>query len=346
MRIARFVAPAVVGAALVSPVAAADDVAGFYKGRQVSLVIGYSAGGGYDQYARLFARHAGNHIPGNPVIVPKNMPGAGSRKAGNWIYSAAPRDGSALATLGQNTALDQALGAKNVEFDVRKFNWLGNIAAVNNVLTVWHTAGVRTVADARQKQIVIGATGATSPSVVYPQVSNNVLGTKFRIIAGYPGSNDIHLAMERGEVNGRGSSSWSSWKASRPDWIRDKKIVFLFQVGVRRHPELPDVPLWSEIPSGEDDRKVLAALSSSIGIGYSIIAPPEVPANRVAALRQAFDKTVADRAFLADAAKQKLDVSPVSGAEVATVAAATANLSPAIVARIKSVMQAKDVSKR
>jgi tripartite-type tricarboxylate transporter receptor subunit TctC len=332
--------------ALAAAEARGDAIGDFYTGKRVTLVIGYTAGGGYDQYARVFARYASRHIPGAPAIVPQNMPGASSRKAANWLYSAAAKDGTALAILGQNTALDQALGEDNVQFDARRFTWIGNMAEVNNVLAVWHTTGVNTIADARQKQLVIGATGASSPSVIYPQVSNYVLGTKFKIIAGYPGSAEIALAMERGEVDGRGSSSWSSWMATKPDWVREKKIVPLFQVGSRRDPAIGDVPLWSDLPQDADDRDVLAALSSSISIGYSIIGPPDIPSARVVALRSAFDTTLRDPAFLAEAKKQKMEINPISGDRVAEVVARTAGMSPAVVARIRGVLEAKDVTEK
>jgi tripartite-type tricarboxylate transporter receptor subunit TctC len=278
--------------------------------------------------------------------VPQNMPGAASRKAANWLYASAPKDGTAIATLGQDTALDQALGEENVQFDVRRFNWLGNIAEVNNTLTVWYTTGVRTVDDATQKPLVIGATGASSPSVIYPQVSNKILGTKFKIIAGYPGSGDINLAMERGEVDGRGSSSWSSWTATKPDWVRDHKIVVLFQVGTRRDPALADIPLWSELATSDEDRQVLNALSSSIAIGYSMIAPPGVPVDRVVALRRAFDETMRDPAFLAEAKKQKMDINPISGDDVFVAVSRTASMPANVIAKIHHVLAPTDVKDR
>jgi tripartite-type tricarboxylate transporter receptor subunit TctC len=323
-----------------------DALSDFYRDKRINLVVGYSSGGGYDQYARVFSRHFGSHLPGNPVVVVQNMPGAASRKAANWLAVTAPKDGTAIATLGQNTALDQALGEANVQFDVRRFNWLGNIAEVNNTLTVWHTTGVRTIADATKNPMTIGASGASSPSVIYPQVSNNVLGTKFKIIAGYPGSNDINLAMERGEVDGRGSSSWSSWTATKPDWVRDHKIVVLFQVGARPDPELAGIPLWSDLAGNNEDREVLQALSSSITIGYSMIAPPDVPADRVSALRLAFMETVKDSEFLAEAAKQRMDVRPIPGDQVAEVVSRTADMSATVVAKIKRAMENKDVKER
>lgn len=337
---------ALLGSVLLFGPAAADETSDFYGGKRINLIIGYSTGGGYDQIARLFARHVGRHVPGQPTTLPQNMPGAASRAAANWLYNTAPKDGTALATLGQNTALDQALGEPNVQFDVRHFNWLGNVSEVNNVLTVWHDKGVKTFAQAKQIPLSIGATGASSPSVIYPQASNMILGSKFRIVSGYPGSSEIMLAMERGEVDGRGSSSWTSWIATRPDWVRDRKIIPLFQIGSRKDPAIGDAPLWSDLAESEDDREVLVALSASITIGYSMIAPPGVPAPRIAALRSAFEKTMRDPQFLAEAKKQDVLINPVAGEEVQNVAIRVANLQPQILARIKEVLATKPLKDR
>ncbi len=204
--------------------ASADGVADFYRGKQINLVIGYGPGGGYDIYARLLGRFIGAHIPGNPTIVPQNMPGAGSRSAANWLALIAPKDGTVIASLSQATPTDQVLDQPGVRFDSRKFNWIGNLSVVNNILFVSAASGVTTIDEAKKKPLAIGASGASSPSVLYPQVSNNLLGTKFKIISGYPGGGDINIAVERHEVDGRGSDSWASLKSTHPDWIRDHTI--------------------------------------------------------------------------------------------------------------------------
>src|SRR3954471_11255120 len=227
--------------------AAADPIEDFYRGKRINLVIGYGVGGGYDVYARLLARFLGEHIPGKPTIVPQNMPGAGSRGAANWLARVAPKDGSVLAVLSQGTAIDQALGQPGVQFDARPVNWLGNMVVVNNIMFVSAATGVTTLAQAKEKPLSIGATGASSPSVLYPQVSNNLLGTKFRIVSGYPGGGDINLAVERREVDGRGSDSWASLKANSSRWINERLVNILFQIGPRREVDLPDVPLWREL---------------------------------------------------------------------------------------------------
>lgn len=336
---------AAVLAAVVAP-AHAQNVADFYRGRPIALVIGYGPGGGYDLYARLLARFIGAHIPGNPTIVPQNMPGAGSRSAANWLYRAAPRDGSVIACLGQATPTDQALGQPGVQFDARKFNWIGNLSVVNNILFVSAASGVATFADAKKKALAIGATGASSPSVLYPQVSDNLLGAKFRIIAGYPGGGDINIAMERHEVDGRGSDSWASIKTTRPDWLRDHAINILFQVGPRRERELPDVPLWTELAANDGQRQVLEILSGDVSVGRPILAPPNVPADRVKALRQAFDETMRDPQFMAAAKQSNIELNPMSGEELQQIVARIVAPSPKILAMVKDAIAIKNVHRK
>lgn len=335
-------------AALVTVVvpARAQDVAGFYRGKTISLVIGYGPGGGYDLYARLLGRFIGAHIPGNPTIVPQNMPGAGSRSAANWLYKVAPQDGTVIACLSQATPTDQALSQPGVQFDARKFNWIGNLSIVNNILYVSAATGVSAFAQAKSKQLAIGATGASSPSVLYPQVSNNLLGSKFKIIAGYPGGGDINIAVERHELDGRGSDSWASMKATHPDWLRDRSINILFQVGPRREADLPDVPLWTELAGNDDQRQVLALLSGDVSVGRPILTAPNVPAERVRALRQAFDETMHDPQFI-DAAKQaNMEIHSMGGDELQQAVEKIVSSPPRILAMVKDVIAIKDVQRK
>ncbi len=325
------------------PAAAADEIADFYRGKRINLVIGYGTGGGYDLYARMLGRFLGDHIPGKPAIVPQNMPGASSRGAANWLYKVAPRDGTVLATLSQGTPTDQALGQPGVQFDVRKLNWIGNMVVVNNLLFVAAKSGVATLEQARQKPLAIGATGASSPSVLYPQVSNNLLGTKFRIVTGYPSGGDINIAVERGEVDGRGSDSWASMKSTHPDWLRDHTVNILFQTGTKREPDLPDVPLWTELAQNAEQRAVLEILSGDVAVGRPILTAPEVPPARVAALRRAFDATLADPAFIEAAKQAHMDFNPIRGEELQEIAGKIAGASPQIIAMVKAAMQIKDV---
>jgi tripartite-type tricarboxylate transporter receptor subunit TctC len=311
--LATLVAATLLGSATLP---AAADVADFYRGKRINFVIGYGTGGGYDIYARLLARFIGEHIPGNPTVVPQNMPGAGSRRAANWLYAVAPKDGTVLACLGQATPTDQALGQPGIQFDARKFNWIGNLVVVNNIMFVSAASGVATIDDAKKKTLFMGASGASSPSVLYPQVSNNLLGTKFKVVPGYSSGSDINLAVERHELDGRGSDSWASLKSTNADWLRDHKINILFQVGPRRESDLPDVPLWSELGESEGQRQVLEILSGDVAVGRPILTAPDVPADRVRALRKAFDETLADPQFLAAAKHANIYISPVGGEEL------------------------------
>jgi tripartite-type tricarboxylate transporter receptor subunit TctC len=300
--------------------ASAQSVEEFYRGKKIDMIIGYSPGGTYDLYARLIARHLGNYIPGNPSIIPRNMPGAGSRTAAMFVYNVAPKDGTVLATGDQSLAVQQAMGDKRLTVDTTKFNYIGNPAEENNTTATWHTSGVKTIADAKVKEITMGATGGSTSSQ-YPKAMNALLGTKFKIILGYPGGNDINLAMERGEVHGRGSNSWMGWKATRPEWLTDKKINILVQIGLRKDPEIGDVPLLMDLAKNDEDRAVLRLLSSSPAIGRPIYTTPGVPPDRVKALRDAFDKMVKDPAFLEQAKKEHFDINPVSGEEMQKVVA-------------------------
>jgi tripartite-type tricarboxylate transporter receptor subunit TctC len=221
---------ALITASAMADPAGAQSVEAFYKGNTIKLIIGYSAGGGYDVYARALGRYINKHIPGNPAIVPQNMTGAGSRLAANFLYNLAPKDGSVIATLGQAMPLDQAMGEKGVKYDAAKFNWIGNSIVDNNLTSVWAATGIKTIEDAkRMGGVVCGATGATSPSVTSPQIINNLIGTKFKIIRGYPGGSIINLAVARGEVNCRGSNSWSSTKATLGDHLKKRELNFILQ---------------------------------------------------------------------------------------------------------------------
>jgi tripartite-type tricarboxylate transporter receptor subunit TctC len=232
------------------------------------------------------------------------------------MYSVAPKDGTALATVDQSTPVQQAVGDPTIKFDTAKFNFIGNPVVDNNVVVTWHTSGVKTIEDATKKEYAIGATGLNTSSQ-YPQALNIVAGTKFKIIFGYPGANEINLAMENGEVAGRGSNSWASYKATKPDWIRDKKMNVLVQIGLQKAADLPDVPLLMDLAKNDEDRAALKLLSAPPDIGRPVFAPPGIPKDREAALRAALAATLKDPAFLAEAQKQKLDISPASGEDLA-----------------------------
>jgi tripartite-type tricarboxylate transporter receptor subunit TctC len=305
------------------------------------MVIGVSSGGDYDRRARLIARHMGRHIPGNPSIVPNNMPGGGGLVAANWLANVAPRDGTVLLMIAQNLPLVQAIGTTSAKFDVRKFFWLGGTTDTPNVINSWHTTGIRTVQDVMQRELVVAATGIGSGSYYYPAALNALAGTKFKIVSGYPGGNEANLAMERGEVGGRGSNSWASWKSTRPHWLAENKIIMLVQIALKRDPELKDVPTMQELARNEADARVLTFLSADTAIARAVVTAPEVPAERVAALRAAFAATMKDKQFLAEAEKMMMDLSVSAGEETQAVAASIVDTPPEIVTRAKAILQPK-----
>ncbi len=302
-------------AAFAGPVAVADEVANFYRGKNITVYVGSSVGGGYDQYARLLMRHMVKHIPGNPNMIGSNMQGGGSIRATNFLFNAAPRDGLHLAAVQRGIAFEPLFGAEGAQYDATKFNWIGSSNQEVSVTVAWHDKGFKTIDDARQREMVIGASGAAGADAIYATAMNELLGTKFKTVTGYPGA-QINLAIERGELDGRTGWSWSSIKSSHPSWIAEKKINLLVQLALEKHPELPDVPLVMDIARSNADRQVLEVLLSSQIMGRPYIAPPGVPAGRVEALRTAFDATMKDEDFLADAKKQKMEIDPVSGAAI------------------------------
>lgn len=287
----------------------------FYRGRKMDMVIGYTPGGNYDLYARFISRQMGEYLPGNPTIISRNMPGGGSRTAAAWLYSIAPKDGSVLATFDQALPIAQALRDPTLRFDVKDFVYIGNPARENNTVTAWRMSGVKTVSDAMEKEVTVGSTGA-STSTQYAIAMNALVGTKFRLITGYPGGNDINLAMERGEVAVRGSNSWASWKSTRADWVREGKINVIVQIGLKRAPDLADVPLLIDLAKTDEDRAVLRLISAPTALGRPIVTTPGVPADRVKILRDAFDRMMVDPKFLEAAAKEHFDIDFVNGEEM------------------------------
>src|SRR6516165_4077253 len=293
--------------------AQAQSPADFYKGKNVDLTIGYSAGGGYDVYARLLARHMGRFIPGNPAIVPKNMPGAGSLVLANWLYNVAPKDGTAFGTIGRGTAFDPLLGSTKAQFDASKFNWIGSMNDEVSVCVAWHTTGITRLEQVMQKELTVGGTGPAADTDQFPKVLNATIGTKFRIVTGYPGGNEIDLAMERGEVMGRCGWSWSSVIATHKHWFDERKINVLVQLSLNKHDDLPNVPLVMDFARTDEERQIFKLVFARQPMGRPFLAPPGIPADRTAALRKAFMDTMKDPGFLAEAEKMKLEINPVSG---------------------------------
>ncbi len=337
IRILKYALAAVVALAMTST-ARADSVADFYKGKTVEFYIGYSVGGGYDTYARLLARHIGKHIPGNPTVVPKNMPGAGSLKLTNWLYEAAPQDGTVLGSIARAAPFDPLFGNKKAKFVADKFNYIGSANNEVSICAAMADTGIKTFEELKSKELIVGGTGDTADTVQFPKVLNAVLGTKFKIINGYPGGKDVVLAMERGEVSGRCGWSWSSVKAKNKDWLEGGKMNILLQLSTGKHAELPDVPLVMDLVSSDADKALLTLMFARQELGRPYVAPPNIPADRVAALRAAFDATMQDAEFLAEAKSADLELAPVSGERVQKLVMDSYTTDPSVVARINKIL--------
>jgi tripartite-type tricarboxylate transporter receptor subunit TctC len=294
----------------------AQPVADFYRGKTVTLTVGYSAGGGYDTYARILAHHMGRHIPGQPTIVVQNAPGAGSMRAANTIYNVAPKDGTAFGMFGRGIALEPLIGTSPAQFEATKFLWLGSGTEEAAVVVIRAEKSIKTWADMLTKPFTVGGEGTGSDPDVYALMLKNVFGVKLRLISGYPGTTEMALAVERGEVDGRASWSWSSLKSLKPDWIAQKKINIPVQLNLHKSPDLPDVPLIGDFAKSERERQILKLVLSRQTMGRPFMAPPGLPTDRAAALRTAFDQTMKDPAFIAEARARGQEVNPVSGSEI------------------------------
>jgi tripartite-type tricarboxylate transporter receptor subunit TctC len=322
--------------------AQADPVEDFYKGKTITIVTSTGPGGAYDLAARTISHYMGKYLPGNPQFVIKNMPGGGHVLATNYMYTSAPKDGTWIATVSNGIPTHQVLDGKGVRFDARKFQWLGS-TGISNLLTVsWHTSPIKTMADVMTKEIVTGATGTGSGTYMYPSAMNSIIGSKFKIVLGYTSSQEVDLAMERGEVAARSGASYRGFLAEHPDWIRDGKLNILTQVGAVRDPDLPNVPLMDELGKTDEQRQILRLISSPVAMGRPYLAPPEVPADRVAALRHAFDQVMKDPEFLAEAAKLDLDISPLTGTKIAEIVRDTIDAPADVLAKARDAMQAGD----
>ncbi len=298
--------------------AAAEDanaLAQFYAGKTVTISVGFSSGGIFDLYARILARHMGQHIPGKPAVIVQNLPGAGGRRLANLFQKVGPHDGTAIGITTPGIVTDQVMQAEGVQYDLRKFHWVGSPADEVNVLWVWHTTPVKTLADVREREVPLSSTGHGSPNYFVPRILNQLIGTKFKVITGYPGATEADLAIERGEVSGR-VSGWTGLKTTS-DWVATGKVNVLVQQGLRKAPELKDRPLLPDVGTNERDKLVLDFLSLVPALGRPFFMPPGTPPERVAAIRQAFELTMKDAGFLAEAAKGQLDVAPLSGDDVA-----------------------------
>jgi tripartite-type tricarboxylate transporter receptor subunit TctC len=311
----RSLLPAAVALAVTAVPAHAQSVEEFYKGKSVNLIIGFSVGGGYDLYARHLGRHIGKHIPGNPTIVPQNMSGAGSLRAANFIYSAAPKDGTAFGTFARTTGINPLLES-GATFDGTKFTWLGSVTDDVSTCVTWHTAPVKTWKDFLERPVTLGGQGPSSEPDIFARLYKNVFGAPIKLVAGYPGTNEITLAMERGEVDGLCGLSWSTIKTRHAAWLRDKKINIIVQSSFKKVAELGDVPLVMELTKDAEKLQILKLILAAQEMARPFAAPPGIPADRKAALIAAFDKTMKDPEYLADATRMKIDVNPVSARDL------------------------------
>jgi tripartite-type tricarboxylate transporter receptor subunit TctC len=339
----HWVRASLIGAALAMPLAAAaqaqsESVADFYRGKTVNLIVGYSAGGGYDVYARMMAPYLTKHLPGNPSVVVQNMEGAGSLKAANYIYNVAPKDGTTIGTFGRGLAMEPLIGNSATQFDATKFTWLASGTNELGVFAVWHTSAIKTWDDMLTKEFTVGGEGSGSDPDIYAALLKNLFGVKLRLISGYPGTSEVTLALERGEVDGRASWSWSSLKSVKPDWIKDKKLRYPVQLGLVKNPDLPDVPLIIDFATTDKQRQILKMILSRQVMGRPFAAPPGLPEDRKQALRKAFDDTLKDPDFLAEAKQRKMDVNPVSGADVEKLVAEVYATPPEVIAEAKAAI--------
>jgi tripartite-type tricarboxylate transporter receptor subunit TctC len=302
---------AVVAAAVccASPVSAEPP---FYAGKHITLIAGSGVGGGYDLLARLTARHLGRLIPGHPTVIVQNMPAAGSLVATNQIYNTAPRDGTVIALIQRGMLLARLTNPAGVRFELDKLNWLGNLASETGLVLAWHTAPHRRAQDLFEQELIVGGQTGVDPEIT-PRLYNSLIGTKFKIVTGYSGTAEIALAIERGEVQGIGDWSWASLKKQRPDWLRDKKVTLLLQGALERDPELPDLPSALDFVKTDADRRVMELFFTQKTIARPVVAPPGLPAERLATLRTAFAMLAGDHEFLADAERSGLDVAPIPG---------------------------------
>lgn len=334
----RLFAPLIV-LGLLGPAHAQDDIAAFYRGKQVRLIVGTAPGGGYDLFARIVARHIAAHIPGQPTVIVQNQPAAGGLVMTNQLYALGPKDGTAIG-VPINGIPTAPLLQQGAQFDATKLNWLGSTNREPYVAFAWHTAPVQSLAELRTKDLVVGATAPGTTMADFPLVVNDVLGLKFKVVRGYEGTPQINHAIERGEIQGQGGIGWAAVKAQVPQWIAEKKIKVIAQYGLKRHPDLADVPAMLELAASEPDRQALAMLFARAEYGRPYFLPPDVPAERVAALRRAFDATMKDPAFVADAARLQLDIDPMTGEEVQALVAQLNRTPPAIVTRVRAALEA------
>jgi tripartite-type tricarboxylate transporter receptor subunit TctC len=331
------------GTALPRQALAQDAVADFYKSHVIRLIIRQGAGGSYDVYSRLIGRHIGKHIPGNPTIVPNNMPGAGGLTATNYLGNIAPKDGSHILIPPLGLAMYQALDffGDRLKADMSQVQWIGNVTSSNPVLVTWYTSKVKTLEDAKRDVAILGVGGAGSVSAQFPAVYNNLLGTKFKVLLGFQA--DDSIAMERGEIDGRASATWAGYKATQPDWVRNNKLNYILQIGLKKEEGLENVPLLRDLAQNAEQQQIFDFMSKVAALTRPMTTTAGTPPERVAALRKAFMATMHDPEFRADAAKQALDIGPfMDGEEVQRLTVEILQTPKPLLAKIKTAMQFKE----
>ena len=339
MRLRAFVL-AVLAVAALSPASAAEK--DFYAGKTITMSTHTGPGGGYDALLRLIARFFGKHIPGNPNVVVVNMPGAGGLTAFNYAARIAPQDGTYLTLVGQGLVVLEPTGQPGMQASLGQMNWLGNASQSPNVTAVWHTSNIKTLDDAKRGDVVVGSTGAGGIDAQTPRVYNALLGTRFKVVYGYEGGAQLNLAMERGEIEGRGTNTWPSYKATFAEAVRNHYLVPLVQIGLKKDPDLPDVPLFLDLVKGDPQKESIARfLSLTTAISRPLAAPPNVPADRLALLRQAFDATMHDPEFLEQAEKQQIDIDPMTGEELQSAIAQVLGTPKDVIARTQAAIEGK-----
>jgi tripartite-type tricarboxylate transporter receptor subunit TctC len=329
---------------LIVAAAGADPIADFYKGKQITWVLSAGAGGGYSSYANAFAPYLSMHIPGNPHIIVQNMPGAGGIRAMLYLQSVAPKDGTTIGLVHSSVPFAPLYGIKGANFDPRQMNWIGSINAATGICVSWTASGITTWDDLLHKEFIVGGTGAGSQMETMPAMLDKLFGTRIKVISGYKGGNDVYLAMERGEVQGRCGGLKSSIKSTRPDWFPQKKVAVPVQIALERDPEFADSPAVVEFAKDQRTKDILQLILAPMGMDRPILAPPGTPPAVVAALRQAFHETMSDKGFLAEADREHLEIEEVSGDKVAKLLADSFNMSPEVVKAANEAMVLTGVS--
>jgi tripartite-type tricarboxylate transporter receptor subunit TctC len=321
------------------PAAAQEDVAAFYRGKTLRIVVGVAVGSGYDINARLLARHLGAHVPGNPTVIVQNQPGAGSLTMTNQLYAAGPFDGTAIGASFNGMPTTPLLQPAGARFDPVKFNWIGSTNRETQVTYLWHTAPAQNLADLERTEVIVGAQAPGSTQYDFPLLANHLFGLKFKIITGYESTPKIHLAMERGEIHGNGATNWSTLKALNTNWLEEKKVRVITQWALKGHPELSGVPLILDSAKTDADRAALRLVIARLEYGRPFFMPPQVPPERVAAVRRAFAAAVKDPAYLAEAEKLKIDVEALSGEEVANLVEQVSRTPAETVTRVRTALE-------